>query len=299
MELKEYIEGARKLEEAKFEAETVRDRCSEYIKDSRPAEPVKEQYPEEITPPVDNSIGNSGTFLGIGICILIVGMIMFTNGRDSVLVVLAGAGFIALGGFLTLGGISLSKTESYAETQKTLYEEKQQKRNEVVKEIETKYNQELKSYTEAVKPFDQQLENVSREFETELQKIDKALEEYYSNNIIFPKYRNLVALSSISEYLQSGRCSKLEGADGAYNMYEAEIRQNRIIEQLSLVIERLDQIRNTQYYLYTSVEAANQKADSIIWEMKKVSDYAFLTAYFTELDAKINASPKYVDGIVW
>lgn len=40
---------------------------------------------------------------------------------------------------------------------------------------------------------------------------ERTLKQYYDRNILFAKYRNLIAVSSIYEYLQSGRCSTLEG----------------------------------------------------------------------------------------
>ena len=46
------------------------------------------------------------------------------------------------------------------------------------------------------------------------------LNNYYDKNIIYPKYRDLVALCMIYEYLVSGRCLTLEGRNGAYNKYD-------------------------------------------------------------------------------
>ena len=68
--------------------------------------------------------------------------------------------------------------------------------------------------------------------------------------VIHPKYLNFVAIASLSEYLDTGRCNTLEGADGAYNIYENEIRSNRVIEQLDQVITSLERIRQNQYKAY-------------------------------------------------
>ena len=51
----------------------------------------------------------------------------------------------------------------------------------------------------------------------------------------------------------AGRCTKLEGADGAYNLYEAEVRANRVIEQLDTVIDSLEQIKANQYMMYSAI----------------------------------------------
>ena len=41
--------------------------------------------------------------------------------------------------------------------------------------------------------------------------IRDTLNQLYSLNIIYPKYRNFVAISSFYEYFESGRCNTLKG----------------------------------------------------------------------------------------
>ena len=98
------------------------------------------------------------------------------------------------------------------------------------------------------------------------------LEQIYSPNIIFPKYRNLVMLCSIYEYICAGRCTTLEGHEGAYNILEMEIRLDRIITQLDLVIARLDVIRNNQYMLYSAIQETNQQITQILKSTNYVMD---------------------------
>lgn len=90
------------------------------------------------------------------------------------------------------------------------------------------------------------------------------LQTIYSKNIIFPKYRNLVMVCSIYEYICAGRCTTLEGHEGAYNILEMEIRLDRIITQLNLVVDRLDAIRNNQYMLYSAIQETNRQAAQIL-----------------------------------
>lgn len=90
------------------------------------------------------------------------------------------------------------------------------------------------------------------------------LKTYYDLNIIFPKYQNLVAISSIYEYLLSGRCHQLEGHGGAYDTYEYESRLDKIITQLDDVIERLDEIKENQYQLYIAVENGFSQSNSLL-----------------------------------
>ena len=88
-----------------------------------------------------------------------------------------------------------------------------------------------------------------------IRRLIKGKNSLYSLDIVFGKYRNLVALSSFYEYLLSGRCELLEGPNGAYNIYEAEIRANQIISQLSEVLASLEQIKNNQYTAYSKLQS--------------------------------------------
>ena len=131
-----------------------------------------------------------------------------------------------------------------------------------------------------------------------LSTLENALEQLYDENIIFPKYRNLVAITAINEYLMSGRCDKLEGSDGAYNLYEMELRQNIIIAQLSSIIDNLEQIRNNQFSLYQELQQSNYIINEILSETRRMKETAKLTAYFAGVTALAETSPKYYHGIV-
>jgi len=90
------------------------------------------------------------------------------------------------------------------------------------------------------------------------------LSKIYEKNIIFPKYRNLVALSSLYEYICAGRSYALEGPEGAYNIYEAERRLNRIVTQLDKIIAHLDVIRDNQFVLFSTIQEINQKYTQLL-----------------------------------
>ena len=87
-----------------------------------------------------------------------------------------------------------------------------------------------------------------------LGKLCDARNTLYGYDVIFSKYRNVVALSTFYEYLAAGRCETLEGTTGAYNLYENEYRANLIITQLDKVIDSLEKIKENQYLLYTSMQ---------------------------------------------
>lgn len=132
-------------------------------------------------------------------------------------------------------------------------------------------------------------ENIDFELRAELAKIQlldheiaqaegtlKALvtgrEELYAYNVIFPKYRNFVALSTFYEYLLTGRCSALEGADGAYNLYESEVRANLIIAKLADVVQSLEEIKDNQYTAYSQLRSMNSSLDKLNARMNEANE---------------------------
>ena len=127
----------------------------------------------------------------------------------------------------------------------------------------------------------------------------KLKEEIYSYNIIYGKYRNFIAISSFIDYFMSGRCDSLEGSDGAYNLYEQETRTDIIINKMEVIIKKLDQIANNQYYMYNKLNEINDSLYNIsgqlmvnnilqtiqVSELEKIIDKADKIAYNTEVTA--------------
>ena len=118
---------------------------------------------------------------------------------------------------------------------------------------------------------------------------NELLEQYYSVDVIFPKYRNLPALTSIYEYLASGRCDELTGPNGAYNLYELELRQNTVISQLNTIISNLEQIQQNQQMLYRELVQITQNTRKIVGELSAIRNYTYAMAEFTALNAIIVA----------
>lgn len=108
-------------------------------------------------------------------------------------------------------------------------------------------------------------EEAIRQIDAHLQETQALLTRYYDLNIIFPKYRNMVAMTTMYEYFASGRCSELTGPDGAYNLYEAELRQNLIINKLDVIIKELGAIQQNQHMLYQEM----QRTRGVIQDIRK------------------------------
>lgn len=160
------------------------------------------------------------------------------------------------------------------------------------------YKKAMNSYNINVSNHNQRYNETMSKHNLALSALENSLEQLYAENVIFPKYRNLVAITAINEYLLSGRCYKLEGPDGAYNLYEMELRQNIIISQLSSIIDNLEQIRNNQFSLYQELQKSNYTINEILAETRRMNETTKLTAYFASITALVETSPKYYYGIM-
>ena len=109
--------------------------------------------------------------------------------------------------------------------------------------------------------------------EKPLKETKENLERVYAKNIIYPKYRNLPALTSIYEYYVTGRCEELSGPYGAYNLYEDEVRKDKIISQLNTVIANLEQIKQNQYKLYEQVCQIQSNTNRMVRELNAIKGY--------------------------
>lgn len=116
---------------------------------------------------------------------------------------------------------------------------------------------------------------LQKQMETVKEKLaesEEHMQKIYAKNIVFPKYRNLVMICSLYEYICSGRCAELEGHEGAYNILEAEIRLDRIISKLDVIITNLEQIKTNQFMLYTEVQQCNRKLNGIMASINNIKE---------------------------
>lgn len=142
------------------------------------------------------------------------------------------------------------------------------------KEREAKYQENLKQYQQKSAEIGERLRRNSikttfiqkerTKAEIALDASTQRLQKIYDKNIIFPKYRNLVMVCSIYEYICAGRCDKLEGHDGAYNILETEIRLDRIITELIHIVYELSSIRQNQYTLYSAIQDSNRQSARLL-----------------------------------
>ena len=114
---------------------------------------------------------------------------------------------------------------------------------------------------------------------------ERAREAFYAKNIIHPKYRTLVAVAQMYEYIDTGRCTELEGPNGAYNLFEKELRDNTIIDKLDVIIDNLEQLNATMNYISRSIDKANELAQNIVWSLDAIETNTAITASNTALIA--------------
>lgn len=132
-----------------------------------------------------------------------------------------------------------------------------------------------------------------REIKETLKKLIQCRVQLHSFGIIYPKYLDYVSVVTILEYFQSGRCSELTGAHGAYNLYEDELRHNIIIDKLDDIVERLDDIKKNQSLIYTSlmnidnsVSKLNDTFGQAIVSLEKIEKNTAMTAYYSAKTAE-------------
>lgn len=105
-----------------------------------------------------------------------------------------------------------------------------------------------------------------------MSKTKKILDNVYAMNIIHQKYRyNVVYICSIYEYFDTGRCNRLEGHEGAYNLLESDIKYHAIMDKLDVIITKLDEIRDTQRELYAAVTNANKSIQQVNSSINRLS----------------------------
>lgn len=144
-------------------------------------------------------------------------------------------------------------------------------------ELDREYRQEMQEYNKLVEDDKMRLryEEVQRNFlyeqiaslQAQIKKSRDNLSYFYSKNVIDKIYYNdMVAIASFYQYFKTKQTYSLgfdrsTGDTGAYRIYEYEKRMNIIITKLDTVIEKLDEIKNNQAVLYSTIIDANNKID--------------------------------------
>lgn len=203
--------------------------------------------------PIDGSFDNMGVaFLGLGFVAFILYFFDILIHSFLMVVVVAAVGAVIVG--------IMSFNSGSGEFSKARKEREHLKR-----ELDNRVNQYMADKKDAINSLAATGNDI-------VEKKNKL----YSLDIIYGKYRNLVAVSQFVDYLESGRCTKLTGPDGAYNLFESEMKQNIIIESLETINQNLGTIMQNQYMLYSALQENNRI-------LSRIEDNTATIAYNTEI----------------
>lgn len=299
-DLKAYTSRAAALEAAIYTQRKLMDEHQTMLQSQRPAAPQRPnlQKPTKPTqPPILNAPSTGGPSVGIiivGILVAIGCIAMFTASPElGIFMIIACA--IGFGSMLSARNRDKEaedKARRQYEQELSTYEQQMANYRQRYQYASEGYHNAIERWNIRVADYDRKSSKITQKHYDVLASLENTLQELYAQDVIFPKYRNMVAITTINEYLISGRCYELEGPNGAYNLYEMELRQNIIIGQLSSIINSLEQIKSNQFSLYQELVKANATVQDVLREVHGVKENTSLTAYFAGVTALIEASPK-------
>lgn len=135
------------------------------------------------------------------------------------------------------------------------------------------YNADLKVKEEMLTP---QIHNLTEEYETYIKQnlllATRALTGLYAKDIIHPKYQNFIAISQLYDYINIGRCSELNGADGAYNLFDQEKNNGLLISELDISLFKLEKYESTMYTLVDLLRKNDKITSKIFTEINHDSN---------------------------
>ncbi|MEI3428160.1 MAG: hypothetical protein V8Q82_02770 [Christensenellales bacterium] len=235
-------------------------------------EPQKPAYLDES----GNDKGVAGFGIGMGILMGIGGFLSMVAMPESLILIIFGLIVVALSiWMIKVGADRIRYIKEHNNNEAIAFWKRTEKIKSENAENEKRYYQNHAEWQKLREEIDKKLEMPHQ------QSLD-IREKFYARDVIYPKYQNLPALTSIYEYFITGRCEELIGPHGAYNMYEDEMRKDTVISQLNTVIANLEQIKQNQYMLYQQVKAIQNTASEIGNELAQIRGY---TAALTELSA--------------
>lgn len=306
-ELLEYVRRVKDLEIGVYEAKQIDDKFPESYVAQMPKRPAEPRYLSGMIPPPPQEPDEQNTGGAAAACFIVALVFLFfgINSLSALNFLIAGLATIVAVGILIDGKRRQEREEEEYQAKLQEYENNlgqyQLRLSEIESENQKKrdmYEKQLVAYSKEVADYESRGKAVMHELFDAKWNLEEALISLYEEGIIYSKYRNLVAVSTIYEYLASGRCDQLEGPNGAYNLYEMELRQNIVIGQLSTITEHLEQIKENQYTLYYEIQNANRNSESML---SSIGDDVKFSAYQNAATAKNVETMRYISMMknVW
>ena len=267
-QLKEYLQDVYSLETASYQQKNLISSIrSEVASLGNLEPPARHESPVEKSPAVTilggsllcAGLGVAGWFIGALCAILWSGVAHGGRAAEPSNFIYKGGIFLLKASVIifAVGLISLIIWAMYVHKQNSRLNEEERKDYE----SRLKYENARKAYLSA------QLLSLNAVHE----KTAKTLEDMYNCNIIYPKYRGLVPVSCMTDYISSGICTELTGPDGAYRMYEYEEQTQRIVTSLEKILSCLEDIRSTMYKLYQCIRQSQKENSRLLSELQRAS----------------------------
>ena len=306
-ELLEYVRRVKDLEISVYEAKQINDKFPESYVAQMPKRPAEPRYLSGMIPPPPQEPDEQNTGGAAAACFIVALVFLFfgINSLSALNFLIAGLATIVAVGILIDGKRRQEREEEEYQAKLQEYENNLGQYQLRLSEIESEnqkrrdmYEKQFVAYSEEDADYESRGKAVMHELFDAKWNLEEALISLYEEGIIYSKYRNLVAVSTIYEYLASGRCDQLEGPNGAYNLYEMELRQNIVIGQLSTITEHLEQIKENQYTLYYEIQNANRNSESML---SSIGDDVKFSAYQNAATAKNVETMRYISMMknVW
>ena len=169
--------------------------------------------------------------------------------------------------------------EKQEDEAKIKYEEEQE---ELEKNTLEALNKDKKDYASMIADLENEkarFVNVNlRELRDELivndkmgREIDETLETFYSTHVLDPKYQDLVPVTTMYGYFKEGNCQELTGHNGAYSLYEKELKAGTITGDLAEILARTGNLADAQKGILSQLGKVNGKTEALIDSVDRVN----------------------------
>ena len=134
----------------------------------------------------------------------------------------------------------------------TAYEASEKDRAKKQALIDKKYNEALEARNTKIKIYEKRKNEYLEYTETALKVYKKLLK----TNYVYITYQDVIPICQFIQYLESGRCSSLEGENGCYNLYETELRNGVITNDQLTIADHYDSYMKNQFIVATLFKKA-------------------------------------------
>lgn len=193
-------------------------------------------------------------------------------------------------------------------------------RKKKAEKLQSDYNMALQQnqlmYAQALKEYEEQLSHYEKNRCAEQKRVDlfnenldtqlsalqssiaasqTLLNRLYDLNIVYKKYRNLIAITMFCEYFDSGLRTQLEGENGMYDLYEQQLMGKMIIGELSAVNSNL---RTISYKLGNlSNQLTNMQRNQLMLYEEVAKSNSIVSDIKHSTEQLLNSSEKHLSAI--